>query len=34
MEKVKVIKIDDEGLEFDNGVQLYSYHSQHFCESH
>ena len=34
MNKLKVVKVNDEGLEFDNGVKLYSYHSQDCCENH
>jgi hypothetical protein len=42
MDKVKVVKIDDESLEFDNGVVLTSDHSEYLisdnsqfcCESH
>jgi len=30
----KVVKIDADGLEFENGVKLYSDHSQDCCESH
>lgn len=32
--KTKVIKIDSESIEFENGAQLYSYHDQDCCESH
>ena len=34
MNRVKVIKVDDGLLEFDNGVKLYSDHDQDCCESH
>lgn len=34
MNKVKVVKIDDDSLEFDNGVVLTSNHEQDWCESH
>jgi len=33
MNKLKVIKVND-NVEFDNGCQLYSDHSQDCCESH
>lgn len=34
MNKLTVVKVNDDGIEFDNGVRLYSYHSQDCCESH
>lgn len=34
MKNLKVIKIDSESIEFDNGVKLYSDHQQDCCESH
>ena len=34
MNKVKVIKVDSDGLEFDNGVRLDSNHDSDCCESH
>lgn len=34
MNKVKVIKVDSYGLEFDNGLYLTSEHQQDCCESH
>ncbi len=34
MNKVKVIKIDTESLEFDNGIILTSEHESDCCESH
>ena len=34
MNKVKVVKVDSDELEFDNGVRLGSYHDQECCESH
>jgi hypothetical protein len=34
MSKVKVIKVEDYGIVFDNGLQLHSHHSQDCCESH
>jgi len=34
MNKVKVIKIDSDSLEFDNGIILSSNHDQDWCESH
>ena len=34
MDKVKVVKIDSDGLEFDNGIRLDSYHDTDYCESH
>jgi len=34
MEKLKVIKIESDSIEFENGVKLYSEHQQDCCESH
>lgn len=34
MTNLKVIKIDDNSIEFENGIQLYSYHDQDCCENH
>ena len=34
MNTVKVVKIDSDSLEFDNGVSLYSDHDRDCCESH
>ena len=34
MDKLKVIKIDSDSIEFENGIQLYSDHDQDCCESH
>lgn len=34
MKNLKVVKIDSDSLEFDNGVTLYSDHDQECCESH
>ena len=34
MKNLKVVKIDSDSLEFDNGVKLYSNHVQDCCESH
>jgi hypothetical protein len=34
MNKVKVVKVDSDGLEFDNGVRLYSNHDSECIESH
>lgn len=34
MENLKVIKLDSEGLEFENGVKLYSSHNSDCCEHH
>ena len=34
MEKVKVIKVTSDSLEFDNGIVLTSDHNQDWCESH
>ncbi len=34
MEKLKVVKLDADDLEFDNGVILSSEHDQDCCESH
>lgn len=34
MTQLKVVKVDAESIEFENGVQLSSYHDQDCCESH
>jgi len=34
MENLKVIKIDSDSLEFDNGITLSSNHDSNCCESH
>lgn len=34
MKNLKVVKIDSESLEFDNGMKLLSYHDQDCCEEH
>lgn len=34
MNRLKVVKIDQNKIVFDNGVYLYSYHPQDCCESH
>lgn len=34
MNNVKVVKIDEDIVTFDNGMQLYSNHEQSCCESH
>ena len=34
MNKVKVVKIDSDSVEFENGVNLYSNHYKDCCESH
>lgn len=34
MEKLKVVKIESEQVEFDNGVKLFSNHDQSCCENH
>lgn len=34
MRTIKVVKIDSDSLEFDNGAILYSYHENDCCESH
>lgn len=34
MDKVKVVKIDSDSLEFENGISLYSDHEPDCCESH
>lgn len=34
MNKLKVVKIGDEEIEFDNGVKLYSSHESDCCEHH
>lgn len=31
---LKVVKLDLDSLEFDNGVKLYSYHESDCCENH
>lgn len=34
MKNIKVIKVDAESIEFENGTKLYSDHQQDCCESH
>lgn len=34
MEKLKVVKLTQEEIEFENGVKLSSYHPSDCCESH
>jgi hypothetical protein len=34
MNKVKVVSIDSDSLEFDNGIVLTSFHAQDCCELH
>tara|TARA_R110000765_G_scaffold221706_2_gene325655 strand:- start:10714 stop:11064 length:351 start_codon:yes stop_codon:yes gene_type:complete len=34
MKNLKVVKIDSESIEFENGVKLYSDHQSDCCESH
>lgn len=34
MNKVKVIRIDSDLVEFENGMRLYSHHKSDCCESH
>ena len=34
MKNLKVVKIDSDSLEFDNGIVLYSDHQTECCESH
>ena len=34
MNKLKVIKINSEGIEFENGIKLTSSHESDCCESH
>lgn len=34
MKKLKVIKVDSDIIEFENGIKLYSHHDQDCCESH
>lgn len=34
MENLKVVKIDSDSLEFDNGMILFSHHDQDCCEDH
>ncbi len=33
MKNLKVVKIDSDSLEFDNGIKLYSNHNQDCCEN-
>ena len=34
MKRLKVVKVGSDIIEFENGVTLYSYHSQDCCEHH
>ena len=34
MKNLKVLKVDSDTIEFENGVKLYSSHDQNCCESH
>lgn len=34
MNKLKVVKIDSELIEFENGISLYSHHDRDCCENH
>jgi hypothetical protein len=34
MDKLKVVKIEDEQIEFENGMILFSSHDQDCCENH
>lgn len=34
MKNLKVVKVDSTGIEFDNGIKLYSNHDSDCCESH
>ncbi len=34
MNKLKVVKVGDYGITFENGVELYSNHDSDCCESH
>jgi len=34
MKNLKVVKVDLDSVEFDNGVKLYSNHDQDCCENH
>lgn len=34
MKKLKVIKIESDGIEFEGGIKLYSNHDSDCCESH
>jgi len=34
MKNLKVVKVDSDFIEFENGVKLFSEHSQNCCESH
>lgn len=34
MNKLKVVRVDAESIEFENGVQLYSNHDKYCCENH
>lgn len=34
MKNLKVVKIDSDSLEFENGIKMYSNHDQDCCENH
>ena len=34
MKKLKVVKVDEDCIVFENGIQLYSNHNRDCCESH
>jgi len=34
MKNLKVVKVEDEQIEFDNGMKLYSNHDSDCCENH
>lgn len=34
MKNLKVVKIDSESIEFENGIRLFSNHDQDCCENH
>ena len=34
MKELKVIMLDSDYLEFDNGIKLYSHHEKNCCENH
>ncbi len=34
LKNLKVVKVSDYGIKFDNGVELYSHHVQECCEEH
>lgn len=34
LDKLKVVKVNSDSIEFENGIRLYSNHDQDCCESH